>query len=69
MQVLLKCKEVDIDHRDNDSRSAIYLACLKGNLEIVVDLIQHSADINSWTPLQTTFDSNHMKVVRELLNC
>lgn len=69
---LLKCDNVDIDHSDVSGCTALYLACLEGNIKIVMELISHSADVNMspknlLSPLQIACDKNHIEVVKELL--
>lgn len=55
LEELRKCKDIDIYYRGNSGCTALYMACLKGNLDIAVELIQHSVDINcsSWERLDT----------------
>ena len=71
---LLKCDDIEIDHSDISGSTVLYWACKQGNVEIVVELIRHSADANKsnmnlLSPLQIACDNNLNKIVRELLNC
>lgn len=44
---LLNCENIDIAHTDNEGCTAFYGACKEGNVEIMVDLIRYSADVNT----------------------
>ncbi|XP_071137262.1 uncharacterized protein [Mytilus edulis] len=64
---------VNINHRNGDGISALYMGCSCGHNELVQMLINNKADINQCTtdeasPLFTACENGHIKVVQMLLD-
>ena len=54
---LLLLKGADIEARDKDGRTPLFIACSKNNVDICALLISKGADVNAkdnrgWTPLR-----------------
>ena len=47
---LLKCDIFDIDYSDYSGRTVFYRACQKGNVDIVVNFLDHDVDIKMSDP-------------------
>ncbi|XP_052075517.1 ankyrin-1-like [Mytilus californianus] len=72
VHVLLQLDNVDIDHLDENGCSSLYQASQKGHIDVVKELIQHSADVNKCnkndaSPLHIASQEGHVNVVKELL--
>jgi ankyrin repeat protein len=65
---------LDVNATDNDSRTALYHACLIGNIKIVEILCRHKdiklnlADVYGNTPLMMAAFDGHVEVVKLLLS-
>ncbi|CAG2253583.1 unnamed protein product [Mytilus edulis] len=72
VRVLLQCDDVDIDLCDDDGCSSLYQASQEGHVDVVKELLQHSADVNKCdndgaSPLYIASQNGHVDVVKELL--
>lgn len=67
--LLLKWPQVDLDARNAQDENPLMIACLKGQLDWVVKLIERGADVNKpgWTPLHYAATSGHLKIIEVLL--
>lgn len=73
MKVLVNEGGADVEVRDPQGRTALYLAAEQGHLNVVRYLVeQGSADINcttkiGWTPLHAACAAGHIEVARFLV--
>lgn len=67
--LLLKWPQVDLDARNAQDENPLMMACLKGQLDWVLKLIERGADVNKpgWTPLHYAATSGHLKIIEVLL--
>ncbi|XP_076105820.1 uncharacterized protein LOC143074156 [Mytilus galloprovincialis] len=66
--VLLQCEDVDIDFCDDDGCSSLYWATsYNGHVNVVIELLQHSADVNKCdfrgkNPLNVAQEQGHIEI-------
>lgn len=67
--LLLKWPRVDVDARNAQDENPLMMACLKGQVDWVVKLIEHGADVNKpgWAPLHYAATSGHLQIMQILL--
>ncbi|KAK1656687.1 hypothetical protein BDP55DRAFT_515338, partial [Colletotrichum godetiae] len=61
-----------VDEKGKSGRTALYIACKKGNIGLVQMLLEKGAEVtvadnDGWTPLNSASDSGHVDVVKLLL--
>ena len=68
-QVLLNAPRVDLNALNASGESALMLASLKGQLDLVAALIRKGADVNKtgWTPLHYAASTGQVAVIRLLI--
>jgi ankyrin repeat protein len=72
VQALLGAPSIDINATDDDGATALYLAALNGNDDVVKALINQGANVNvadhkGWTPLMSATKKGHLTTVQALL--
>lgn len=67
--LLLKWPRVDVDARNAQDENPLMMACLKGQVDWVLKLIEHGADVNKpgWAPLHYAATSGHLQIMQILL--
>lgn len=67
--VLVAWPKTNVNQLNARGESALMIACLQGQEELVVKLIQRGGDINKtgWTPLHYAATNGHTAIVRQLL--
>lgn len=67
---LINQKKIKIDMRSQADETALMLASLRGNLDLVKLLVYRGADVNKtgWTPLHYAASGGHTQVMRFLLD-
>ncbi|MBP5427495.1 MAG: ankyrin repeat domain-containing protein [Clostridiales bacterium] len=67
----LETRESIIDIRNKEQKTALMVACERGQVEVVDLLIKHGACVNSicynLTPLMFAIESNHIDIVKKLI--
>ncbi|OUM59376.1 hypothetical protein PIROE2DRAFT_63812 [Piromyces sp. E2] len=63
---------INIDKQDNCGKSALFVACEKGNFKVVQLLIEHGANVNNgnkngYTPLMEASKNNYLNIVKYLV--
>ena len=70
---ILNCKKlININEQDEQQQTALHIACSKGNLEVVQELLNKNAEVNigdynNWYPLHCAVSSNNLHVIYALL--
>lgn len=69
VEVLLAAPKIRVDTRNLQDETPLMMACLKGRLEWVRQLIARDADVNKpgWTPLHYAAFGGHADIVDHLL--
>lgn len=69
VETLLAMPKIDIEARNSQDESALMIAALKGNVQLVKTLIARNADVNKpgWAPLHYASTNGHLEVMRLLL--
>lgn len=67
---LINQKKIKIDMRSQSDETALMIASLRGNLDLVKLLVYRGADVNKtgWTPLHYAASGGHTQVMRFLLD-
>lgn len=68
-QVLLKAPKLDVNALTPKGESALMMACIQGELELVDALIKKGADVNKtgWTPLHYAASTGQVNVIKLLI--
>lgn len=77
VEELLKTPGINVETRDKNGRTVLYIACGTGNLSCVQALLAYGASVTSYTPsgksvLSTAVNNGHIEVMKTLLqqpNC
>lgn len=69
-RLLINQKKIKIDMRSQADETALMIASLRGNLDLVKLLVYRGADVNKtgWTPLHYAASGGHTQVMRFLLD-
>ena len=69
-RALLQSPQIQVDIRNLDDETPLMMAALKGDLDIVRQLIDRGADVNKpgWTPLHYAATGGNVEVIRVLLD-
>uniref|UniRef100_A0A1X7SQE0 Uncharacterized protein n=1 Tax=Amphimedon queenslandica TaxID=400682 RepID=A0A1X7SQE0_AMPQE len=72
VEFLLQLETVNIDHTNEEGRTALMLACERGHEDIVHSLLSAGADVNiqdneGWTALMIASKCNHISIIHMLL--
>lgn len=69
-RVLVRYKQTQVDPRNKKDETPLMLAALRGDMELVLALINRGADINKpgWAPLHYAATKGSVPIVRELLD-
>ncbi len=72
VQNLLHEGTIDVNYQNKDGRTALHFAALEDNNQIVLLLLEYSAQISlqdyqGWTPLHVAVDANAFAVVKTLI--
>lgn len=70
VQLLLTWPKVDLDVRNRHDETPLMMACLKGQLAVVQQLLAKDVDVNKpgWTPLHYAATRGHLPVMQLLLD-
>jgi ankyrin repeat protein len=70
IQVLLASPKTDVEARNAKDESPLMLAAIKGEQDLVTQLIERDADVNKpgWTPLHYAATNGHTAVMQLLLD-
>lgn len=73
VEYLLEETEIEIEGRDSDGETPLFMACKKNNLELVRILVEFGADTNfvsfkKATPLKTACRENNLPIINILLD-
>ena len=70
IDVLVASPKVNVEARNSKDESALMLAALKGDQDLVKKLIARDADINKpgWTPLHYAATNGHLSIMKLLLD-
>ncbi|MDL9997708.1 ankyrin repeat domain-containing protein [Variovorax sp. J22P240] len=70
IQVLLASPKTDVEARNAKDESPLMLAAIKGQQDLVTQLIERDADINKpgWTPLHYAATNGHTAIMQLLLD-
>uniref|UniRef100_A0A1X7UJY4 Death domain-containing protein n=1 Tax=Amphimedon queenslandica TaxID=400682 RepID=A0A1X7UJY4_AMPQE len=72
VEFLLQLETVNIDHTNEEGKTALMLACERGDQDIVHDLLSAGANVNiqdneGWTALMIASKHNHVSIIHMLL--
>uniref|UniRef100_A0A1X7SNH8 Uncharacterized protein n=1 Tax=Amphimedon queenslandica TaxID=400682 RepID=A0A1X7SNH8_AMPQE len=72
VEFLLQLETVNIDHTNEEGRTALMLACERGHEDIVHSLLSAGANVNiqdnkGWTALMRASEHNHISIIHMLL--
>lgn len=69
-QALLDAPKIDVEARNQQDESPLMIAALKGQLDMVRELIAKGADVNKpgWTPLHYAATGGHLEIMSLLLD-
>ena len=72
VEFLLQLETVNIDHTNEEGRTALMLACERGHEDIVHSLLSAGANVNiqdnkGWTALMIASEHNHISIIHMLL--
>uniref|UniRef100_A0A1X7SG24 Uncharacterized protein n=1 Tax=Amphimedon queenslandica TaxID=400682 RepID=A0A1X7SG24_AMPQE len=72
VEFLLQLETVNIDHTNEEGKTALMLACEIGHEDIVHSLLSAGADVNiqdnkGWTALMIASEHNHISIIHMLL--
>ena len=72
VEFLLQLKTVNIDHTNEEGKTALMLACVRGHEDIVHSLLSARANVNiknnkGWTALMIASKHNHISIIHMLL--
>lgn len=70
IQVLIDSPKTDVEGRNAKDESPLMMAALKGQTEVVTQLLKRDADINKpgWTPLHYAATGGHVEIMKQLLD-
>uniref|UniRef100_A0A1X7T7C4 Uncharacterized protein n=1 Tax=Amphimedon queenslandica TaxID=400682 RepID=A0A1X7T7C4_AMPQE len=72
VEFLLQLETVNIDHTNEEGKTALMLACERGHEDIVHSLLSAGANVNiqdnkGWTALMIASEHNHISIIHMLL--
>ena len=72
VEFLLQLETVNIDHTNEEGKTALMLACERGHEDIVHSLLSAGANVNiqdnkGWTALMIAIEHNHTSIIHMLL--
>uniref|UniRef100_A0A1X7TAB2 Phosphodiester glycosidase domain-containing protein n=1 Tax=Amphimedon queenslandica TaxID=400682 RepID=A0A1X7TAB2_AMPQE len=72
VEFLLQLETVNIDHTNEEGKTALMIACEKGHEDIVHSLLSAEANVNiqdnkGWTALMIASEHNHISIIHMLL--
>jgi uncharacterized protein len=69
-QALIDWPKTNVEMRTPEDESPLMMACLKGHIDIVKQLISRDADVNKvgWTPLHYAATGGHVAIIQLLLD-
>uniref|UniRef100_A0A1X7SHJ1 Uncharacterized protein n=1 Tax=Amphimedon queenslandica TaxID=400682 RepID=A0A1X7SHJ1_AMPQE len=72
VESLLQLETVNIDHTNEEGKTALMLACERGHEDIVHSLLSAGANVNiqdnkGWTALMIASKHNHISIIHEIL--
>ena len=72
VEFLLQLKTVNIDHTNEECKTALMLACKRGHEDILHSLLSAGANVNiqdnnGWTALMRASEHNHISIIHMLL--
>ena len=72
VEFLLQLETVNIDHTNEEGKTALMLACERGHEDIVHSLLSAGANVNiqdnkGWTALMIASEHNHISIIQMLL--
>ena len=72
VEFLLQLETVNIDHTNEEGKTALMLACKRGHEDIVHSLLSAGANVNiqdnkGWTALMIASEHNHISIIHMLL--
>ena len=72
VEFLLQLETVNIDHTNEEGKTALMLACERGHEDIVHSLLSAGANVNiqdnnGWTALMIAIEHNHISIIHMLL--
>uniref|UniRef100_A0A1X7T1V1 Uncharacterized protein n=1 Tax=Amphimedon queenslandica TaxID=400682 RepID=A0A1X7T1V1_AMPQE len=72
MEFLLQLETVNIDHTNEEGKTALMLACERGHEDIVHSLLSAGANVNiqdnkGWTAVMIASEHNHISIIHMLL--
>ena len=72
VEFLLQLETVNIDHTNEEGKTALMLACVRGDEDIVHSLLSAGANVNiqdnnGWTALMRASELNHISIIHMLL--
>ncbi len=70
IQVLIESPKTNVEGRNSKDESPLMMAALKGQKELVTQLIKRDADINKpgWAPLHYAATGGHVEIIKQLLD-
>ncbi len=69
-EALIQAKNLDFDKPNAAGETALMMACLQGQLDMVKLMVERQVEINKtgWTPLHYAATNGHLEIVRYLLD-